>query len=130
MKNLSLIPLLFGLSGCSVWNAYTMAHFDNNEYQYATELRTSADAAVGECGDKEATLRNVRAISLTATNMANYTQYIPRNKESHEVSVSMTKITDELNGKKDMSEAYCKIKFKLIKTNAEKIQQVLGSKPR
>jgi len=130
MKKLILIPIVFGLSGCSLWNAYTMAHFDNNEYQYASDLRTSADAAISECGDKEATQRNVRAVRLTANALANYTQYIPRNKESYDVSVSLTKITDELSGKKDVSEAYCKIKFKLIKTNAEKIQQVLGSKPR
>jgi hypothetical protein len=133
MKRLLLILLPLLLSGCAVWDAYFMAKFDVNEYQYISRIRTHAEIGKDLCGT-DAVKNEVRYIYVVASEYKNYAEHIPRNKDSFELADTLTKITDEFHKKyqsdKPPSVSYCKAKFSAIERSSENIQKVIGAKPR
>ena len=66
MKRLLLILLPLLLSGCAVWDAYFMAKFDVNEYQYISRIRTHAEIGKDLCGT-DAVKNEVRYIYVVAS---------------------------------------------------------------
>jgi hypothetical protein len=134
MKN-TLVALLVAstLSGCAVWDAYFMAKFDVNEYQYIARIRTHAELGAPLCGTA-AVRDEVKYIHTVAHEYKNYAQHIPRNDDSIKLSQTLGEITDEFykryQGDKDPSAAYCRAKMTAIAQSADNIQKVLGAKPR
>lgn len=128
---LILLPLL--LSGCAVYDAFFMAKFDVNEYQYITRIRTHAQIGAPMCGTPEV-VNEVKYIYGVSQEYKNYAEMIPRNENSFELATTLTKITDEFykryQSDKVPSVAYCKAKFSAIERSAENIQKVIGAKPR
>ena len=132
MKRLLLV-LPFLLSSCALYDAYFMAKFDVNEYQYIARIRTHAELGAPKCGTPEV-IENVKYIHTVAREYKNYAEKIPHNENSFELASTLTKITDEFyqryQGDKPPSAVYCKAKFAAIERSSENLQQVLGAKPR
>mgnify|MGYP003334138034 FL=1 len=119
MKKLSLLTVIF-LSGCSL----LMANFDNNEYGLINKVRTIAE--LGKCDEY-----TVKVLYLDALEFKNYSQYIPMNKATIDLSEKLFTLVDELRLKQQpISPAYCQLKLNIIGKSAEEIQRVVGSKPR
>jgi hypothetical protein len=133
MKLITAIALMLGLSGCAVWDAYFMAKFDVNEYQYISRIRTHADIGAPLCGTP-AVKEEVKRIFVVSNEYKNYAQHIPRNEDSYKLASALTQITDEFykryQGDKEPSAVYCRAKFTAISQSAENIQKVIGAKPR
>lgn len=137
MKAAIIALLAVTLSGCTtvkdVWDAYFMAKFDVNEYQYITRIRTHAQLGTPKCGTPEV-IDHVRYIYVAANEYRNYAEMIPRNEDSFRLANTLTDITDDFykryQGDKPPSTVYCKAKFNAIEKSAENIQRVIGAKPR
>lgn len=134
MKKVLAVMLLAGaLSGCAVWDAYFMAKFDVNEYQYITRIRTHSQIGASKCGTPDV-VEHVRYIYTVAQEYKNYAEMIPRNENSFQLAGTLTQITDEFykryQSDKTPSAVYCKAKFAAIERSAENIQRVIGAKPR
>lgn len=137
MKTLLIILSVFALSGCStvknVWDAYFMAKFDVNEYQYITRIRTHSQIGAPKCGTPAVT-ENVKAIYVYAREYKNYAEKIPNNENSYQLATTLTQITEDFykryQGETPPSATYCRAKFAAIERSSENIQTVLGTKPR
>jgi len=130
-KLLLLIPFL--LPGCALYDAYFMAKFDVNEYQYITRIRTQAELGAEKCGTPDV-IEHVKYIRTVAHEFKNYVEKIPRNSNALELATTLNEITDGLYKRyqdpKPPSEVYCKAKLSAIARSSENVQQVLGAKPR
>jgi hypothetical protein len=131
--NKLVLLLALTLPGCAWYDAYTMAKFDVNEYQYITRIRTHAQIGMPKCGTPEV-VDEVRYIYTVAQEYKNYAEMIPHNENSYGLADTLTKITDEFykryQGDKPPSAVYCKAKFAAIERSSENIQKVIGAKPR
>lgn len=136
MKSLIIVAALM-LSGCTtvknVWDAYFMAKFDVNEYQYITRIRTHAQLGAPKCGTPEV-VEHVKYIYVAANEYKNYSEMIPKNEDSYRLATTLTDITDDFykryQGDKTPSAVYCRAKFSAIERSSENIQRVIGAKPR
>jgi hypothetical protein len=130
-KLLVLIPLLF--SGCALYDAYFMAKFDVNEYQYITRIRTQAQLGSAKCGTADV-IENVKYIHAVAKEFKNYAEKIPHNENAYNLATTLTEVTSDLytryQSDKPPSAVYCKAKFAAIERSSENIQTVIGAKPR
>jgi len=121
------------LPGCALYDAYFMAKFDVNEYQYITRIRTHSQVGVGKCGTPEV-IENVKAIYMYAQEYKNYAEKIPHNENSFQLASTLTQITEEFykryQGKDLPGATYCRAKFAAIERSSENIQTVLGTKPK
>ena len=130
-KLIVFIPFLF--TGCALYDAYFMAKFDVNEYQYITRIRTQAQIGAPKCGTPDV-LENVKYIHTVAQEFKNYAEKIPHNENAYELATTLTLITDDFykryQSDKPPSAVYCKAKFAAIERSSENIQQVIGAKPR
>jgi len=133
MKKLLLIPLIVLLSSCALYNAYTTAHFDNNEYKLINDIRTMSNLSASKCGKTEAAAA-VDEIYSTTLQFKNYGEYIPHNEETHKAAVELEAIVKDLRDRYRKPEPvamfYCTTKFATIERNAVKIQNIVGAKPR
>jgi hypothetical protein len=132
MKKLVLL-LPFLLPGCALYDAYFMAKFDVNEYQYIARIRTHAGIGKEQCGTP-AVKDEVKYIFVVANEYKNYAEHIPRNTDSFKLADTLSQITNDFykryQGDKDPSVVYCRAKFTAIEQSADNIQKVLGAKPR
>lgn len=127
LSSIALLP------GCALYDAYMMAGYDNEEYGLVTQLRTQAEMAKEVCDDPVAADAAVEQMLVTATQLRNFTQFIPDNEDAMSLSENLHKLvstTQEQFEGKDQSAGYCKAKVGLIAKNAKSVQEVLGSKPR
>lgn len=133
MKKLLALLAVSMLSSCALYDAYFMAKFDMNEYQYITRIRTHSELGLPLCGTPEVK-EHVKYIWVTATEYKNYAQAIPHNENSYELAKTLTTITDEFykkyQGDTVPSTFYCRAKFTAIQQSSENIQKVIGAKPR
>lgn len=133
MKNLILSISIVFLSGCSFWNAYNMAKFDNNEYYLINSVHTNAVLGKEECG-KPDVKKYVKKVWGKSNEFANYASSIQNNEETVTMSLELLKITKGLNDKYQnesvVSKHYCEAKFNLVERNSKTIKDVVGGKPR
>ena len=78
MKKLIISCTFVLLSGCSLW----MAGFDNNEYGLVNKIRTIS--SLKQCDEY-----SVRVIYANSLELKNYSQYIPRNKISIGLDITL-----------------------------------------
>lgn len=137
MKKIIYISLLVMLSGCAsiqnMYDAYNMAKFDVNEYQYIARIRTHAQLGGPLCGTPEVK-EHIKYIATVSQEYENYAELLPNNQNSFKLATTLTEITDEF-AKRYQSGAvpsvvYCKAKFMAIERSSENIQKVIGAKPR
>jgi hypothetical protein len=137
MKKLICVAVFLLLSGCAsiqnLYEAYTMAKFDVNEYQYITRIRTHAQLGSPLCGSPDVK-EHVKYIFVVAQEYKNYAELIPNNENSFKLATTLTQITDDFAKKYQNNETpsivYCKAKFMAIERSSENIQKVIGAKPR
>jgi hypothetical protein len=133
---LSGLPLVF-LSGCSsiqtVIDRFNIAQFDNNEYAMVNRIRTIASESGKECDNPKIILASWE-IYNTATELKNYSQYIPKNDQSYKPISQLYEMTKELNdkyvGTGKVNVKYCELKLQSITTSAESIQKAIAKRPR
>jgi PBP1b-binding outer membrane lipoprotein LpoB len=118
MKKLILISLLL-LNGC----ALLMAPYDNNEYALVNKIRTTSQ--LGEC-----TKTNIDSMYFTALELKNYSELLPKNDQTIVLTKDLFTLLDEMHQRKDFGDVYCKAKLNIIEISSEKIQRVIGNKPR
>ena len=130
MKKLALTLLVITLSGCTVFDAYFMAHYDNQEYYLINKIRTKAQVAQRSCDTPTVLKSEIKEIVNTSLEFKNFTQYIPRNPEAFKMAGQMVELSEQIKFDDKTSPTFCKMKLQQVERNAEKIQTVLGSKPR
>jgi hypothetical protein len=133
MKKIILIFLISLLNGCALYDAYVMAHFDNNEYKLINDIRTLANLDAEKCGKPEVVPLIDELYSITVS-FKNYGEYIPHNEETHKAAVELEAIVrdfrDRYRKPEPVAMFYCTTKFATIERNAVKIQNIVGAKPR
>jgi len=137
MRLFAAIAIALSLTGCStvqgVWDAYFMAKFDSNEYQYITRIRTHAQLGGSKCGTPEV-IEHVKYVYVSSNEYRNYAELIPKNEDSFKLATALTDITNDFYKRyqedKVPSNFYCKAKFSAIERSSENIQRVIGAKPR
>ena len=100
-----------------------MAPYDNNEYMLITKVRTIAK--LGSCD-----VNSVNDLYSVSLELRNYSQYLPHNQKTIDMSNGLFTMVDELHKKKDPSPAYCNAKLNIIGKSAETMQQAVGVRPR
>jgi uncharacterized protein YceK len=140
MKKILLLIMVILLTGCmsaittvigggNPIDAFTMAHFDSNEYQIVTKMRTTAQLV--DCGNKESIKSASNRMWFYSNELQNFTQYIPKNEKSYKMAQNLNDIVKGLYDKNgEMGKIYCQEKFKVIEDTTEKIQKATGNKPR
>ena len=124
MKKILLVCAFFALTGCSTLENLWVASYDTNEYLLVNKIRTISQ--LKKCDEF-----SVNILYSSTLELKNFSQYLPRNKQSIELNEDLFKIVDELHNKpQPISAVYCQAKLNIIERSAERIQQVTGSKPR
>ena len=124
MKKLIISCVIVFLSGCSL----LIGPYDTNEYLLVTKGRTTAELT--NCDNPIQSATSIESLYVNVTEFKNFSQYLPMNKATIDLSNKLYTLVDELHKKESFSPAYCKIKLNMIAKSAEQIQQVVGSKPR
>lgn len=130
IKRLAIVAVTLSLSGCALFDAYFMAGYDNQEYTLINKIRTHAQIAQKSCDNPQSLKAEIKYIQDTSLEFKNFTQHIPRNPEAYKMGGQMVELSEQLKFDEKTSPVFCKLKFQQVERNAEKIQHVLGSKPR
>jgi len=122
------------LSGCMLIDSYLMTKYDPNEYKLITDIRAEAQTYKTQCDDAVSSKQNAVKLAYDSQLFALYSEHIPRNKDLIKASADLHLIaqglSDQYTKSDKVSVAFCKIKFDSVEKSAEKIQTVIGSKPR
>ena len=139
MKKLLIALAIISLTGCAtikqttLYRAWYMAKFDNNEYSQINSIRTVAHLGAAKCGTAEV-VPVVDSLYYKSVEFKNYSASIPFNEETVKMSGELAEIIKGLNvryhDKEPVSVSYCTLKFGTIEKNAVTIQNVVGAKPR
>lgn len=139
MKKFALALTLVVLTGCAtiqqstLYRAWYMAKFDNNEYSQINSIRTISNLGAGKCGTSEV-VPVVDTLYYKSVEFKNYAGSIPHNEEVVKMSGELAEIIKGLNeryhGTEPVSTSYCTLKFGTIEKNSVTIQNVIGAKPR
>lgn len=139
MKKLAVVLSILLLSGCAtiqqstLYKAWNMPKFDNNEYSQINSIRTVANLGAAKCGTPEV-VPVVDSLFYKSVEFKNYSSSIPHNEEVVKMSGELAEIIKGLNTryheKEPVSPSYCTLKFGTIEKNAVTIQNVIGAKPR
>jgi hypothetical protein len=133
MKKLLIAVSLIVLQGCTLIDAYLMTKYDPNEYQLITDIRSEARQFKTQCDDAVISKFNAGKIAYDTQLFVLYSEHIPRNENLITASKALDVIAQGLANqyKNDkVSPAFCKIKFDSIETSADKLQKVIGGRPR
>ena len=104
MKKLLICCFLFTLTGCNM----LFMKYDNNEYGLINKVRTIAQ-------QKHCDEYSLKVLYLTASEMKNYSEYLPNNQNSIDLVNDLFKLVDEIhNRKQPISAAYCDAKLNII----------------
>ena len=123
MKKLALALALVLLTGCAtiqqstLYRAWNMPKFDNNEYSQINSIRTVANLGAAKCGTPEV-VPVVDSLFYKSVEFKNYSSSIPHNEEVVKMSGELAEIVKGLNTryheKDPVSPAYCTLKLSLI----------------
>ena len=117
-----------------IFNSFLVAKYDTNEYELINWIRTTAELSVETCDNNEVSKENFVTLYRSSLEFKNFTQYLRRNQDTHELSNDLYQLVDqgvELYATNDqVSQAFCELSLEQIIASATTIQQVLGDKPR
>lgn len=133
MKKILLVVSLIALQGCTLVDAYLMTKYDPNEYQLITYIRSEAQQFKTQCDDANVSKFNSMKTALDTQLFVLYSEHIPRNENLIAASKALDTIAQGLANqyKNDkVSPTFCKIKFDSIEVSADKLQKVIGGRPR
>lgn len=134
MKTLLIITSILLLTGCNTFNSLLVAKYDTNEYELINWIRTTAELSVETCDDNEVSKQNFVTLYRGSLEFKNYTQYLRRNTDTHELANNLYQIVDQgvdmYASSETVSPAFCELSLAQINESATTIQQVIGDKPR
>lgn len=138
MKNIIIALMFVMLSGCAVIqpvvDRFTIAPFDSNEYALVNKIRTQSQLAKQNCSVSLLVRADVDALFVTTTELKNYSQYIPKNKQTISpvdlLDKMVTEIHTRYNSGSTVSKTYCELKLTSINQSAESIQKAIAKRPR
>ena len=134
MKKLLIALVLTLTSGCTLIDAYLMTKYDPNEYKLITDIRAKSQIYKTQCEDQIQSKINATKINNTTTLLVLYSEHIPRNVEVYNSAKEidgMAKGIESLYAKNDkVSPVFCKIKYETMEKSADKVQTIIGKKPR
>jgi hypothetical protein len=133
MKRLIALTLPLLLSGCMIVDAFLMTKYDPNEYNAITDIRIKAIRYIEDCDNKEQAKLNAVSMAHAAEYFQVYSQHIPRNDNGYNAAKALNEMAQGLKDryqKGSASSTFCKVKYKHIKEESEKIQHVIGARPR
>lgn len=133
MKKLLLLPLIL-LSGCTIVDAYLMTHYDPNEYKTITGIRATAQLAKEQCDDPVKSKASAIKMEQDTQFFVLYSEHVPRNDDvisaSKDLHTIAQGLADQYAKFDKVSPGFCKIKFSSIESNADKMQTIIGKRPR
>ena len=133
MKKLLAAIAITLLSGCTVLDAYLMTHYDPNEYKLITDVRAEAQLFKAQCDDADQSKLNSVKLANDTQLFVLYSEHVPRNDDvisaSKDLHTLAQGLADQYN-KAKVSPGFCKIKFTAVENSADKMQKVIGSRPR
>jgi hypothetical protein len=131
-KLILLLPIV--LSGCALVDAYLMTKYDPNEYKLITDIRAEAQQFKTQCDDVESSKANSKKLAFDTQTFKLYSEHVPRNSEvqksSEELHLMARGLVDQYAKSEKVNSAFCKIKFENVEKSANKIQSIIGSRPR
>ena len=134
MKFLLMATLLTLTSGCTLIDSYLMTKYDPNEYKLITDIRANSQIYKTQCEDQIQSKINAGQIRNNTRMFVLYSEHIPRNTEVYNSAKevdNMAKGIADLYAKSDkVSPVFCKIKYETIEKSADKVQSIIGRKPR
>jgi hypothetical protein len=134
MKTLLIITSILLLTGCNTLDSLIVAKYDTNEYELINWIRTTAELSVETCDDNEVSKQNFVTLYRGSVEFKNYTQYLRRNTDTHELANNLYQIVDQgvemYASSETVSPAFCELSLEQITESATIIQQVIGDKPR
>lgn len=134
MKTLISLFLVTWLSGCTLIDAYFMTKYDANEYLLISKIRVDAEQFKKECSNLDISHSNSKTLLDQTKLFVAYSQYVPRNKNvitaSTELNAMAQGLYDQYQKNQKVSPAFCNIKFESLEKSAEKIQSIIGGRPR
>jgi hypothetical protein len=132
MKQLIVLTALL-LNGCALYDAYTMTHYDPNEYRIITEIRADAQQYKAQCSDPVVSKTNATKLAEKTHMFSLYSEHVPKNKDVISASNELDAIAQGLSvqyTKSSVSVGFCGIKFGTIETSADYMQKIIGARPR
>jgi hypothetical protein len=134
VKQLLALIAVASLNGCTLWDAYFMTKFDNQEYMLVTQIRADAQIFKTQCSNHLLAASNAVSISTKTDLFEKYSEKIPKNDNLIKTSQSLNQIAQGLATSylKDNppSITFCKLKYSSIENSAYVIQTVVGDRPR
>lgn len=134
MKQLLALLAVVSLNGCTLWDAYFMTKFDNQEYLLITQIRADAQTFKTQCANHLLAAKNSITISTKTDLFEKYSEKIPRNDNLIKASHSLNEIAQGLATSyltdATPSVTFCKLKYSSIENSAYVIQTVVGDRPR
>jgi len=134
MKQIFLAVMISMLSGCAVYDAYMMTHYDPNEYVLITSIRAEAQAFKTQCDDAAISKLNAVKLASDTQLFVLYSEHIPKNdnlisasKDLHTIAQGLA---DQYAKFDKVSPGFCKIKFTSVESNADTMQTIIGKRPR
>ena len=106
---------------------------DPNEYQLITYIRQESHNSKTDCDNANLSKFNAEDIAHHTQLFVLYSEHIPRNSNLIDASKALDTIAQGLATQYKtgtVSPAFCKIKFDSLETSAEKLQKVIGGRPR
>lgn len=133
MKFLITFIVVIMLQGCMLVDAFLMTKYDPNEYNLITDIRVKSKLFLDECTNKDTAKNNAIELSNLTEKFEVYSQHIPRNENGYNAAKALNEMMQALKNryaKGEVSNTYCKVKYKHIVEESEKIQHVIGARPR
>jgi hypothetical protein len=130
---LTLLCIVFALTGCTtLLDAYQMK-YDANEYQMITEIRANAGRFGKQCEQSSAAVNAAYMADLTEL-FEKYSEYLPHNSNGYHSAQLLNEMAHGLEEKYHagvpVNDAFCRIKYSSIENSARLLQTVIGNKPR
>ena len=134
MKLLTLVLAMASLSGCTLVDAYLMTKYDPNEYKLITDVRANSQTFKEHCEDFATSKVNANEMAKTTHLFLLYSEHIPRNTEvfnsAKEINEMAKGLQSSYSKNDKVSPAFCKIKYETLEKSADKVQTIIGRKPR
>ena len=138
MKLLTIIILIFSLSGCAtisnLYDSYFMAPYDTNEHFLVNKIKFYSEFSKRNCADHEAAKTSAIHLFSLSSQLKSFSGNLPNNSSTVKMTDSLFVLVDELHIRydttKEVNKTYCELKLQSISESANTIQKVIVKRPR
>ena len=138
MKLLTIIILIFSLSGCAtisnLYDSYFMAPYDTNEHFLVNKIKFYSEFSKRNCANHEAAKTSAIHLFSLSSQLKSFSGNLPNNSSTVKMTDSLFVLVDELHIRydttKEVNKTYCELKLQSISESANTIQKVIVKRPR